>query len=173
MASLGTRIGEYRRRKQITQDQMAERFNVTAQAVSKWENDISCPDISLLPQMADFFGISVDELLRGEAYGSRMQYAPAENGDISRRILKIRVNENGGQGDVVNINLPLALIQAALKMGIPLIQSDKSMSKLGVQSISLDNIDFGEIFRMAELGAMGKLVEVKSAAGDLVEIYVE
>ncbi len=65
--TLGSRISEYRRKKGITQDQLAEYFGVSSQAVSKWENDLSCPDITLIPQLADYFNVTIDELLRGES----------------------------------------------------------------------------------------------------------
>lgn len=47
----------------MTQDQLAERLGVTAQAVSKWENDQSCPDINMLPRLAEIFGTTTDALL--------------------------------------------------------------------------------------------------------------
>lgn len=62
-ATLGKRIIANRKRLGLTQDQLAEKLGITAQAVSKWENDLSCPDISILPKLADIFGISTDELL--------------------------------------------------------------------------------------------------------------
>lgn len=66
--TLGKRIVAHRKRLGMTQDQLAEKMGVTAQAVSKWENDQSCPDISALPQLCDIFGITVDALLgRGAA----------------------------------------------------------------------------------------------------------
>ncbi len=46
--------------------QLAERLGVTPQAVSKWENAHSVPDISLLPYLAELFGITIDELLNGD-----------------------------------------------------------------------------------------------------------
>lgn len=61
--TIGKRIVQNRKRLGLTQDQLAEKLGVTAQAVSKWENDQSCPDITLLSQLADIFGISTDELL--------------------------------------------------------------------------------------------------------------
>lgn len=61
--TLGKRIVSNRRRLGITQDRLAEQLGVTAQAVSKWENDQSCPDIAMLPKLAEIFGISVDCLL--------------------------------------------------------------------------------------------------------------
>jgi len=64
--TLGKRIAQNRKNLGLTQDQLAEKLGVTAQAVSKWENDQSCPDISILPQLAEIFDISTDELLGRE-----------------------------------------------------------------------------------------------------------
>lgn len=65
--TLGKRIVANRKRIGLTQDQLAERLGVTAQAVSKWENDQSCPDIATLPKLASIFGITTDALLGIEA----------------------------------------------------------------------------------------------------------
>lgn len=64
--TLGKRITANRKRLGLTQDQLAEKLGITAQAVSKWENDLSCPDISILPKLADIFHITTDELLGRE-----------------------------------------------------------------------------------------------------------
>ena len=64
--TLGKRIASLRKENNLTQEQLAEMLNVTPQAVSKWENDIACPDISLLPELAKTFNVSVDELLIGK-----------------------------------------------------------------------------------------------------------
>lgn len=61
--TLGERIKYHRKRLGMTQEQLAERMGVSPQAVSKWENNLSCPDISVLPELAALFGITVDELL--------------------------------------------------------------------------------------------------------------
>lgn len=61
--TLGKRIAAGRKKLGLTQDQLAEKLGVTAQAVSKWENDQSCPDITMLPKLADIFGTSTDALL--------------------------------------------------------------------------------------------------------------
>lgn len=65
--TIGKRIMEHRKRLGITQDTLAEQLGVTAQAVSKWENDQSCPDITMLPKLAEFFGVTTDELLGYES----------------------------------------------------------------------------------------------------------
>ena len=61
--TLGKRIIEHRKALGLTQDQLAEKLGVTAQAVSKWENDQSCPDITMLPKLAEIFGTTTDALL--------------------------------------------------------------------------------------------------------------
>ena len=61
--TLGKRIAKNRKRLGMTQDALAEKLGITAQAVSKWENDQSCPDITMLPRLAEIFGITTDELL--------------------------------------------------------------------------------------------------------------
>ena len=61
--TLGKRIMRHRKDLGLTQDQLAEKLGVTAQAVSKWENDQSCPDITMLPKLANIFGTTTDQLL--------------------------------------------------------------------------------------------------------------
>lgn len=51
-----------RKQMNITQDELANKLGVTNQAVSKWENNICCPDIQLLPKIAELFGVSIDSL---------------------------------------------------------------------------------------------------------------
>lgn len=64
--TLGAMIASLRKSREMTQSELAQKVGVTDKAVSKWERDVSYPDISLLPKLADIFGISVDELMRAE-----------------------------------------------------------------------------------------------------------
>ena len=75
--TLGRRIARLRLAKTATQERLAKELNVSPQAVSKWENDINYPDISLLPDLARFLGVSVDELLSG-ANASAQESASAQ-----------------------------------------------------------------------------------------------
>jgi len=59
---LGKKIKQLRFRSQLTQEQLAERLGIAPQSVSKWENSVAMPDITLLPQIAEVFGVSIDEL---------------------------------------------------------------------------------------------------------------
>ena len=83
--TLGKRIVFHRKRLGLTQDALAELMGVTAQAVSKWENDQSCPDIGALPKLAEIFGISTDELLgveRKEVHPAEIVPADGEENDV-------------------------------------------------------------------------------------------
>jgi len=84
MMNIGTRIQTLRRNKNITQAQLAEVLSVSSQSVSKWENNISLPDISLLPVIARYFGITMDELfdyrLNALNYRERFIRFMADNG---------------------------------------------------------------------------------------------
>ena len=64
--SVGERILELRKAAGISQLDISRALDISRQAVSKWENDQSCPDIATLPRLADIFGISVDALLGRE-----------------------------------------------------------------------------------------------------------
>ena len=66
MDTIGKRIAQHRKRMGLTQDQLAEKLGITAQAISKWENDLSCPDIAILPKLADIFTTTTDALLGHE-----------------------------------------------------------------------------------------------------------
>jgi len=61
--TLGKRIAAHRKALGLTQDALAEQLRITAQAVSKWENGQSCPDITMLPKLAEIFGCTTDALL--------------------------------------------------------------------------------------------------------------
>ena len=60
---IGNKIKQLRYRSSLTQEQLADRLGLSPQAISKWENAAAMPDISLLPDLAEIFGISIDELL--------------------------------------------------------------------------------------------------------------
>ena len=159
--TLGTRIAEARHAQGMTQDQLAEHLGVSAQAVSKWENDVSCPDISLLPALARQLGLSLDELLTGRETAPVTLPPVEERKPIDQLLLRIFVHS--ADGTVVKVNLPLPLIKVAIEMGMSLPQVGDS----------LKGIDVAQLLRMVDAGVVGKLVEVESGDGDTVEIFVE
>ena len=64
---IGEQIKRLRKERNMTQEQLAEKIGISFQAVSKWENDISLPDVATLPIIAGFFGVSMDTIFDYDA----------------------------------------------------------------------------------------------------------
>ena len=162
--TLGKRIAALRKQKELKQDDIAQLLEVSPQAVSKWENDQTCPDIGLLPKLAQILGVTTDELLSGKQELQEVRVLPPEQRkDIKDMLLRIIVDS--ANGDKVRINLPMALVQVAMEMDVEMPQiSGKE---------ALKNIDLNQIMELVRQGAIGNLVEVESADGDTVRIFVE
>ena len=165
--TLGARIAQKRKENKLTQEELAEQLNLSPQAISKWENDQSCPDILLLPKLTALLGITVDELL-GNEKKPEVTFVPEQNRKkLEDMMLHIYVNSH--RGDRVKVNLPLGLVKVAVESGAS--TNWFGMGDKGGEA--LKSIDFEQVFRMVERGITGKLVEVESAEGDVVEIVVE
>ncbi len=87
-------ISSLRREKNMTQNDLADKMNVTDKAVSKWERNLSCPDINSIPKLAEILGVSVEKLLNAQTK-----------------------QENSKVEDIINI----ALIGVSLAMGICIV----------------------------------------------------
>lgn len=161
--TLGKRIAQLRRQKELKQDDLAQMLDVSPQAVSKWENDMTCPDITLLPKLAEILGVTVDELLSGKKEPIAQIVPVEERKDIKDMMLRIVVDS--ADGDKVRVNLPLALVQVAMDMGMEMPQISGNDA--------LKSIDLRQILELVHQGVIGNLVEVESADGDTVRIFVE
>ena len=161
----GEIIRRLRGRDGRTQEDLAEALGISPQAVSKWETDQTCPDISLLPSLAKILGVSVDELLSGkqESAPAVRMLPEAERKNIEDMMLRIVIDS--GDGDHVRVNLPLALVKVALESGIPLPQFSGNEA--------LKSIDWAQIFELVKRGAIGNLVDAESSDGDVMQIFVE
>ena len=175
--SFGRRIARLRLMKGMTQERLANLANVSAQAVSKWENDLSYPDIMLLPVLADVFGVSVDELL-GRTVEARTvvmpqpepepepepeplpepepeTYEPVPAGCAT--CLHIHITEKGN--DALNLRIPLAAARALSGFS-------------GLIAGYTAGIDLGELASMVEGAAPGTLVDIDDGE-DRVVISLE
>ena len=120
----------FRKQRHLTQEQLANELGLTFQAISKWENGLSCPDISLLPQLAEIFGVTIDDLFREQTEESVQEttaeepsaaekkkeekknyvYSERRCGHVERSFNLDGIDENGIKADydkgVLTINLP-------------------------------------------------------------------
>ena len=162
MKTIGEKINTLRKQRNMTQDELAEKMGVSSQAVSKWEKDLSIPDLPVLLELSDFFHISLDDLVK-EREDSVQLVPEGQRKDINEMLL--RVNVHTVKGDKVRVNLPLALIKIASQMDMEMLQFKGSEV--------LKTLDLKAIVAMIESGVVGKIVEVESSEGDIVEVTVE
>lgn len=158
--TFGQRFQRLRKNAGMTQEDVAGRLNISAQAVSKWENDLSAPDLSALAELSDMLGVTTDELLGKEISKAKINPAVQNVEDIC-----FRVNIVSAGGDKVKLNLPFAILKVFADNGA-------QMPKINGKD-ALSGIDLKQIIELAERGVIGKLVEIETADGDHVEIVVE
>lgn len=158
MNTLGERIAAYRKMVNLTQEQLSEKCGVTAQAVSKWEHNVTAPDITLIPRLAEIFNVSCDELL-GARRAETIAVDPSTI-DIGKMLLKIKAET--AEGEKVDVSMPLSVAELEFKDAISFGKEDGKMSR----------IEMKQLISLVKNGAVGKLMEVE-ADGEKVEIWVE
>ena len=162
--TFGMRIALLRKEKTMTQEELAEKMGVSSQAVSKWENDVSCPDIQLLPRLARLLGVTVDELLSGKSQDVQM-LRPEERKSLDQLTLRFRVSSI--EGDKIKVNVPMPLVKVALELGMDIIPGVNP----GMEGFK--NFDLNQVMELAERGLIGRIVEMESADGSRVEVVVD
>ena len=100
---IGSFLREIRKEQRITQEDLAEKLNVSSRTISRWETGSNMPDISLLIEIADFFDVSIPEIINGERKSEKMDeevkevaeklsdYADAEKVNIIKEIRKLSI----------------------------------------------------------------------------------
>jgi len=159
--TIGSRIAQRRKAKGYTQEEFSQLLDVTAQAVSKWENDISCPDIQLLPKISQLLNISIDELL-GNAQ-KKVEEPKANVVDTSK--LSFTINITKHNQNPVNVSLPFSTIKRFAKMG------NGISGVLG--NNTLNGVQLDEILNIVEDGATGEVFKVEAEDGTIVKFIIE
>ena len=150
MDTIGKRIAAYRKKKNIKQDELAEILGVSPQAVSKWENDVSCPDISLLPALSDNLCVSIDEIVAGKRYYPDTCRVM----EIDSKTFTLLFEYDGVECS--KMNLPMSRVRKAVEKGLdPITLNDCKAA--------FKNIDFAAILNLvvgiAETGQTGSIFE--------------
>lgn len=115
--SMGEMIASIRKERGMTQKELADQMNVTDKAVSKWERNLSCPDVNSIPRLAEVLGVSVEEL---------MNAAPREAEETKEEDL----------ADLILRVVPFALGVAVTVLGI-LDQADPGTTLTGIGLLCL------------------------------------
>ena len=118
-----------------------------------------------LPKLAKILGVSVDELLSGKQELQPVVTLVPEDQRKDIKDMMLRIVVDSADGDKVRVNLPMALVQLAMEMGMEMPQVSGNDA--------LKDIDWAQVMELVRHGAMGNLVEVESVDGDVVRIFVE
>jgi transcriptional regulator with XRE-family HTH domain len=164
--TLGRRIAHLRKAQGLTQDDLSEQLSITPQAISKWENDQSCPDVMTLPRLSRLLQVSIDTLLTGSAplQSSAAVKKPEE--------LIVRMAITGEDGERVCINLPFTVFRLGARYGMITITWHENEVDFSSMSPSLERVDFNTMVQMIESGVTGKLLELNDN-GERFVIWTE
>ncbi len=169
--NLGSVISDLRKKNNLTQEDFASALGVTAQAVSKWENNVSCPDIMLLPKIAEILGVSIDELMGVKPIEEKKAEEPqivspvltdAELAKLKLRVLVI--DNNMPDKKPINISVPVSFVLKATSLGL------KISGVLG--NNILDDSQLGKIVDIIKSGVTGEILRVETDDNKTVVIEV-
>lgn len=164
--TLGRRIQALRKAQGLTQDALAERMDVTPQAVSKWENDLSCPDIMSLPRLAKELQTTIDALLTGES-PEAAQAIPVKRPEE----LIVRMALHPDDDARIGLNLPFTVFRLGAMHNLLSFSYTANEGDLEAEQLArkMAQLDFRAIAALIERGARGVLVDVP----DMLTIWVE
>jgi hypothetical protein len=114
MKNIGETIASLRKNKGMTQNELAEKMNVTDKAVSKWERNLSCPDVNTISKLADILGVSVEELLNSK----NKEYFNSKIKDLVNLIFKAVALAMGIAVVVLNILDKINVKSSMIMLGI-------------------------------------------------------
>lgn len=169
--TLGKRIQHLRRQQGLTQEALAESLGVTGQAVSKWENDLSCPDIMTLAPLARLLGVTVDTLLTGESPAQGGMTSPAPPRKPEELIVRMAIQE--ADGPRVCLNLPYTVFRLGATYGLIKFTFTAHAGEVDAEETAraLADLDFRRIVELIESGVTGRLLDT---GGDVrVTIWTE
>ncbi len=167
-SSLGSRIAELRKKNNLTQEEFAEKLGVTAQAVSKWENGASCPDIMLLPKIAEIFGVSIDALMGTKPIEEPKVDAGAPaitDEQLNKMKLRVLVIDNNmPEKKPINISVPVSFVLKAASVGL------KISGVLGNDILNDDQLV--KIVDIIKSGVTGEILRIDTDDNKTVVIEV-
>lgn len=148
MNSIGERIFELRKSKGLSQGDLADKLNISRQTVSKWENNMSAPEIEKLVMLGDIFGVSIDYIIKGE----QAETGPSPTMVTERIIIKEKTKKT----------------DAKKAVGIGLLIASAALLPLSVESLAAYCISVV----MAVVGIIVLVLKTKAEIYVLWSLYI-
>lgn len=145
MNTIGQNFVELRKKKGLTQEELAEKMCVTAQAVSKWERDASYPDVTALSELAKVLGVSVAAIIEGEQSIPELKEADADA--MERRVFCVRVHATNTN---VKLQFPVTALKKMMGNGV----LEQMIGKEDYPQVS------GVLETAVEMGCVGPIMSV-------------
>ncbi|MBQ8503846.1 MAG: helix-turn-helix transcriptional regulator [Clostridia bacterium] len=163
--TLGSRIAEHRKKHNLTQEEFSLLLGVTAQAVSKWENDVSCPDIMLLPKISEILEVSIDELMGVKSETKKEEInCPEAAEQIDLNKLKLRIHITDSRSKPTNVTLPMGFVMKVANVGV------KISGVLGNSVIN--DLQLNQILELVKNGVTGEILNFDSEDGTNIRIEI-
>ncbi len=151
--TIGNNIAKFRKNIGMTQSEMAEKLNVSVQAVSKWENDISYPDLERIGQLAAILNTSAESIINGKEDVAETKLK--SNIDFSKLLLLINVNVKSDKSVDLTLRIPVELFLKARENGtINLL--------IGEFGEDLPESAFDTVFEMVTAGVVGPIANINA-----------
>lgn len=172
--NIGNKIKDLRKQRGITQEQLAGSVGVSFQAVSKWENNIALPDITLVPMLASYFGVSMDEL-----FDYNLEKIRNEAFSIAKKSVKYRETDQEEGRKIIEEGLKKYPDNDILLCNLLYLMNywdepDKTIdTALKIISVTKDNSTKYDALRFLAYAykAKGDLGSARSALEQIPEIY--
>lgn len=156
--TIGQNIAFFRKKMGMTQEELSEKMNVTSQAVSKWENDLSYPDLECINRLSHILGTTVDIIINGEDTFPEVRVS--ENTNIEKRIMVITTKLKKPTEGTAKLRLPMELL---LKLSV----NDKLVEVVGEEQAKWVE----EGLNLAVAGVVGTVLSVNNEDVDaLIEV---
>ena len=133
----------------MTQAELAEKLNVSVQAVSKWENDVSRPDLERIGELAAVLDSTAEFIINGEALEAQTEL---KSGNVSKRLLLLTTNVKGSDPVDVTLRLPAELLMKA--------RAEGTLAKLLGENYS--EVIPDNVFEILESGVVGPVATVNT-----------
>lgn len=148
--NIGNNIKQLRQKNNLTQEQVAGKLGVSYQAVSKWENGANTPDIALLPEIANLFGVTIDSLFSDDINEFSEALSLAKDDDIIR-IVQMRGRK------IIKVTTPISPDAPPIEIAFPHNCNDRTQHfKVEVYShIVSDGSINGDVRSYGDINANG------------------